>query len=259
MAAAGILYSYFAADCLWWAKPTSSEPVVPAHPVYPNVPTLVLDGNMDNRVPLEEVSRVAPLFPNSTLVTVAGAGHGTWSYNRCAASLESTFIETLRVGNTRCVLVPETVYPGLGRFPVAASDALPAIVDPRGRNQIGIAQRKAVTVAVAAATDALLRLQIGGFGSDRCLRGGVFQTAETLDGSVLTLVNCSFARDVAVNGTIVWGAGEALSADLVLSGTGTAGGTIHVAGTWQAPGPVGNFTVSGTLGGQRVAVLVPEA
>jgi hypothetical protein len=48
-------------------------------------------------------------------------------------------------------------------------------------------------------------------------------------------------------------------ADLLVSGPGTAGGTLHVAGTWQAPGPVGTFTVSGQLGGLSVAVLVPEA
>jgi len=48
-------------------------------------------------------------------------------------------------------------------------------------------------------------------------------------------------------------------ADLTVSGTGTAGGNLHVEGTWEAPGPVGNFTISGTLGGRQVAVLVPEA
>ena len=48
-------------------------------------------------------------------------------------------------------------------------------------------------------------------------------------------------------------------ADLMVSGTGTAEGTLHVDGAWQAPGPAGKFKVSGTLGGKNVAVLVPEA
>jgi len=46
---------------------------------------------------------------------------------------------------------------------------------------------------------------------------------------------------------------------LTVSGTGTAGGTLHVEGTWEAPGPVGKFKISGALGGRQVAVLVPEA
>jgi hypothetical protein len=46
---------------------------------------------------------------------------------------------------------------------------------------------------------------------------------------------------------------------LTVSDPGTAGGTLHIEGTWQAPGPVGSFKVSGMPGGREVAVLVPEA
>jgi hypothetical protein len=45
---------------------------------------------------------------------------------------------------------------------------------------------------------------------------------------------------------------------LTVSGPGTAGGTLHVEGVCQTPGPVGSFAVSGMLGGRNVAVLVPE-
>ena len=71
--------------------------------------------------------------------------------------------------------------------------------------------------------------------------------------------DCAFANDVTVNGTVTWVPYGSFVADLTVSGSGTAGGTLHVEGTWQAPGPVGNFNVSGTLGGKQVAVLVPEA
>jgi len=57
----------------------------------------------------------------------------------------------------------------------------------------------------------------------------------------------------------VTGAKERANGDLTVSGTGTAGGTLHVEGTWEAPGPVGKFKVSGALGGRQVALLVPEA
>jgi hypothetical protein len=74
-----------------------------------------------------------------------------------------------------------------------------------------------------------------------------------------TLTNCAFASDVLVSGTVRWHADNSFDADLVVSGAGTAGGTLHVEGGWQVPGPVGKFNVSGTLGGHKVAVLVPEA
>jgi hypothetical protein len=47
----------------------------------------------------------------------------------------------------------------------------------------------------------------------------------------------------------VRGADNSFVADLLVSGPGRAGGTLYVAGTWLAPGPVGDFTVSGQLGG----------
>lgn len=74
-------------QCLWWQKPTTSSPVTPENPVYPNVPTLVLDGDMDMGVPMEEVQLVAALFPGSTFIPVAEAGHLVAYSTQCSASL----------------------------------------------------------------------------------------------------------------------------------------------------------------------------
>ncbi len=114
-------------------------------------------------------------------------------------------------------------------------------------------------MAVATAVDALQRSIIGS-GTGVGLRAGTFSTNYG-DGSVwtTTLTNCEFSTDVTVNGTVTWDLFGTFVADLTVSGSGTAGGTLHVVGTWQAPGAVGNFEVTGTLGGKQVAVLVPEA
>ena len=255
--ATGMLFSFFGRDCLYWEKPTPSSPVTLPHPKYPFVPTLVLGGDLDSRVPLELVSKVAGLFPDSTLVPVMEAGHVTVLWSQCAAKLASDFIATLQVGDTSCTRTPETVFPAVGRFPLLAKNARVAAIDPGGHNQVGQAERKVVTVAVATATDALQRSIIG-FGDGVGLRGGTFHT--DYSGQWTTaLTNCAFAKDVTVNGTVSWEYAGSFAADLSVSGPGTAGGTLHVEGTWQAPGPVGNSKVTGTLGGKQVAVLVPEA
>jgi len=249
----------FEKQCLSWQKPTPSEPVAPPNPTYPDVPTLVLDGDMDTVVPMEEVRKVAALFPGSTFLPVAEAGHVTAFETQCSLMLQSQFFETLQVGDIRCAELPETVWPALGRFPLNAVDARPAQVDPNEGNQIGEAERKVVTVAVATAIDALQRTTIGS-GSGVGLRAGTFQTRyDDYGNQITTLANCSFAKDVTVNGTVMWGADLSFVADLAVSGTGTTGGNLHVEGAWQAPGPVGNFRVSGRLGSRRVAALVPEA
>lgn len=245
-------------QCLWWEMPTPSSPVTPPHPIYPNVPTLVLGGDLDTIVPLEEVRRVATLFHGSTYVQVAGAGHVTLFYS-CSASLQVQFFETLQVGDTTCTMTPGTVWPALGRFPLQASDARPAQIDPNGTNEIGVEEREVVTVAVAAALDALKRTSIGD-GTGVALRAGTFESSFDDNGNqIITLADCAFAKDVLVNGKVVWQSDLSLAADLTVSGKGTEGGVLHVEGTWQAPGPVGNFKISGTLGGRQVAVLVPEA
>ncbi len=263
--ATGLLHSD-ERPCLYWEKPTPSSPVFSPDPKYPNAPALFLTGTMDRQVPYEEARQMAALFPASTVVTVAGVGHpwfDTWP--QCAINLASSFIENLQVGDTSCAKTPETIWPALGRFPRLAKFALPAAIDPAGHNQIGKAERKVVTVAVATATDALQRTWINydngdGSGNGAGLRAGTF-TTNFGDGSVwtTTLNNCAFSKDVTVNGTVTWVYNGALAADLVVSGQGTAGGTLHVEGTWQAPGQVGNFKVSGALGGKQVAALVPEA
>ena len=111
----------------------------------------------------------------------------------------------------------------------------------------------------ATAVDAMQRSIIG-FGNGVGLRAGTFST-DYDGGSVwtTTLTNCAFATDVIVNGTVIWDLFGSFTAELTVSGSGTAGGTLNVTGTWQAPGPVGSFSVTGTLGGKTVAVLVPEA
>jgi pimeloyl-ACP methyl ester carboxylesterase len=202
-AATGLLFS-FSRRCLWWEKPTPSSPVTPLHAHYPAVPTLVLTGDIDAVVPLEETTKVAALFPNSTFVKLAKLGHFGLQWSQCARKLESQFLETLQPGDTSCARTPEVVWPAVGRFPLYAEQAHPAEVDPNDQNQIGEAERKVVTVAVAAAIDTLQRSIIGS-GNGVGLRGGTFHT-DYGDGSVwtTTLTNCAFSKDVTVNGTVTW-------------------------------------------------------
>jgi hypothetical protein len=247
--------------CVFWEEASTPTPVVPAGATYPPVPAVAFNSDIDPVVPTEFAVSTAALFPASTLLIVKSGMHEPVESNQCAASIASHFIETLAVGDTNCTRTPEIVWPALGRFPLLARDARAAEIDPPGNNEIDLAERKVVTVAVATVTDALKRATIGnGSGNGVGLRGGTFQSTVDASGNQATvLTNCAFAKDVTVNGSVLWAADKSFVADLTVSGTGTHGGSLHVQGTWEKPGPVGNFKVSGTLGGDNVAVLVPEA
>jgi hypothetical protein len=139
-------------------------------------------------------------------------------------------------------------------------DARAAKIDPSGSNQIGYAERKTVSVGVATAIDALQRSWVGS-GSGVGLRGGTFSSvyfgSTFLD--QVTITNCMFSKDLVVNGTITWGYDNSIVADITVTGPGTEGGSLHFTGFFNGPGPVSNFSVTGTLGGKQVAVLVPSA
>jgi len=262
-ASTGLVFSYGAINggraCIEWEKPTPSSPVLPPYPIYLSTPTLVLTGSLDRRVPFAEVSQVATYFPNSTLVTVVGAGHETVNWGQCPVNLASGFVETLQVPDTTCAQSPETVWPSVGRFPLYAKDARPAQPDSSGMNRIGPQEEKVVSVAVATAVDALQRSIIG-YGNGVGLRGGTFHTDYEATQWTTTLTDCAFSKDVFVSGTINWYANNSLDAELTVSGPGTGGGTLTITGGWLVfGGPLGNFSVTGTLGGKQVAVLVPEA
>jgi pimeloyl-ACP methyl ester carboxylesterase len=255
-----ILFSRLGLQCVSWEKPTPSAPIATRGALYPAVPTLVLQGNIDDTIPVEAGSAVASLFPIRQFVVINGSLHETTGYTQCGTDLANRFIETLSAGDTSCATAPEIFYPAVGRFPLNAKDARPAEVDRSGMNRIGLAERKVVSVAVATALDALKRTDFGFTGTGVGLRGGTFETS-FLDGGlwISTLTNCAFSQDVIVNGTVNWAGDNSIDADLVVSGPGTAGGHIHVTGAWIVYGPLGKFQVSGVLGGKTVAVLVPES
>lgn len=256
------LFSLLGKQCFWWQKPTPSAPIATRHVVYPSVPTLVLAGDIDSRVPPAANEAVADLFPGSTFVTVSNSRHLTLFNTQCGVKLANQLIETLTVGDTSCANTPEYVWPAVGRFPLHANDARAATPDASGSNQISDAEQKVVSVAVATAIDALQRINVNGFGAGVGLRAGTFSTGFSADGNsaIVTLVNCAFSEDVTVNGTTTWSAfgDQSLAATLLVSGPATAGGTLQVSGFWNALGPLGYFKVTGSLGTKKVAVLVPE-
>jgi hypothetical protein len=251
----------FTHGCAYWAEATRHIPLVPERASYPAVPVLAFASDMDTGDTIEMVRATADLYPTSSLIVIPEGSHEPVQSNGCANSIATTFVETLQPGDTSCTRVPETIWPALGRFPKVAADARAADIDPAGDNETGLAERKAVTVAVAAIVDAVKRSTIGS-GNGVGLRGGTFTSVYNSSVLVMTLSGCAFASDVSVDGTVTWNSGSvdmALTADVSVKGAGTAGGVLHVSGAFQAPGSVGNYRVSGQLGGKRVGLAIPES
>ena len=93
-----------ATACLRWPAPRAADPPVPPDAVYPDVPMLVLNGDLDNITASSGARVVASRFPRSTFVETANTIHISALSDRdgCAAPMVRRFIATLDAGDTSC-------------------------------------------------------------------------------------------------------------------------------------------------------------
>jgi hypothetical protein len=146
----------------------------------------------------------------------------------------------------------------VGSFPLRASDAEPAKVDPAGGDRSKRSDRQIAAVAWAAALQH--GYVAGGFpaSSGTGLRGGTYTRTFDDSGVTLQLAGVRFASDVAVSGseTISFGGGT-IDATLDVTGPNGTTGQLHVTGVvFPHTTPL---QVRGTIAGRAVSALVLSA
>jgi pimeloyl-ACP methyl ester carboxylesterase len=231
-------------SCLRWPVPQYPHPLLPPGHTYPNVPTLVLVGDLDSVTSAEGARRVAHSFPNSTFVEVSNMIHvsALEDTNGCAAGIVLRFVRTLHAGNTSCA----SWYPEIhvvDSFPLHAS-TLP-----------GPIARRAALVAADTIGDVLARWETMSGSHGVGLRGGTF-TATGDAHRRWTLHDVRWVSDVAVSGTVRLRAhGGALHAVVTLSGTGLP--EAHLDLRWNTWASLARAHMKGVVGGRTVALVVP--
>ena len=228
-------------SCLQWPIPSRIDPPVPPNAHYPDMPVLVLSGDLDSLTSPEGALATANAFPNSTFVPVANMTHvsAQADYGHCASNIVVHFFQTLSAGDTSCAsqYQPNRL---VNQFVEHARDL--GISDPR--------QRAAVVAADTVADVAArwwMSFATKGFG----LRGGTFKMDGYTD-MVAKLDAVKWVDDVAVSGKVTWDhANGDIVASVTVSGPGASPGALHMSwNDWQQR-PMA--TVTGTLGGQQVS------
>jgi hypothetical protein len=180
-------------DCVEWPAVEVDELVVDPDAPYPDVPTLLLSGELDSITTAAEAALVAAEMPDATFVTVDAATHVTalGDFFDCASVLVRRFVVEHEAGDTSCAtdIAP---LPRVAAFPRRVADAEPAAGPAPGDGQL-------VTVAVDAVSDALARLRELYVASSPGLRGGRVRTRRS--GEVV-LVGYRWTEDGAVTGTV---------------------------------------------------------
>lgn len=248
--------------CIRWSAPGSPEPPFPAAGRYPDVPTLVLNGELDLRTDVYQAREVAESFPNATYVEVPNMGHVTAldDVDVCASTIVRRFVRTAATGDTSCLArVPE--HRLVQRFAERVADAPQATV-ASGADRSTVADRRAAWVAVETLADVIDRWyaipDITGVG----LYGGEF-TMDSTSGLPfisqvwsIALDESRWAKDVEVSGnaSVPRAAGTAI-ASLSLEGPGTAKGKLTV--TWSTRAQGSQARITGTIGGRAVDLSRP--
>ena len=205
--------TWFGADlesydwCVRWPRPTHApDPPRPPGAAYPAVPTLVLDGDLDQRTSLIGAREVAARFPDSTLVVVPNQGHVTAlvDWLGCAAGIVRRFIATTRVSGSECAAENPPLHL-VETFPRTSRTA-PEAVAELGDESFAVHRRTAWCAAQAVA-DAVARYPLIPATSGVGLRGGHFSARGAYLSSrplELRLRGVRFCADVPVTGRVVW-------------------------------------------------------
>lgn len=175
--------------CLRWPSAPDDNPAGPVYPPggsYPDVPVLVLSGELDSITTPAEGAIIASQFPNATQVVVPNSFHVTalGDTDGCASALVRRFIRD-----------PDPA-PGSCDGKIPPVDALP--IFPTSVKDLG--RRRTIAATVADVIDRWWNNYSGhGFG----LRGGTFSYT---GGAVVRfrLHDVKLVDDLAVSGRVVW-------------------------------------------------------
>jgi len=220
----------------WPADPTAAPPLAPETPM-PDVPVLVLSGELDANTPSSAGREVARQFEHGTFAEIPNTGHVPADSSPCALELALQFVATTSADANACAGTgtPPPVGP---RAALRTADLAPV------QGATGTpAQRRTLAVVVATATD--LQVQTGlpeAYKSASGLRGGRY----VAHGKRVGLAGVGVVRDAKASGELNRTA-RGVTGELRLTGRGIANGRLRVRLTAEGRGHA-----TGTLDGRPV-------
>jgi pimeloyl-ACP methyl ester carboxylesterase len=235
--------------CLRWPSPARPDPPDPPGAAYPDVPTLVLNGDLDTITASSGAREVARRFPGATFVELANTFHvsALYDWDGCASAIYVRFVRNLAPGDTSCAgeIGEVNVVPSFSE----ADPARSAPGDESTRDD-----RRLAAAAALTAADVVARWLVNYDGDGVGLRGGRWSYAG-YPNVRFALTNVQLVPGVRVSGTVRWAyRGGAVRGTLGLSGPDGTAGTLAIAYP-KAPG--GTATLTGTVGGRELRATMP--
>jgi len=249
----------FIDECVLWPVSSPEHPashVVPASAAYPDVPALIISGELDNMTTVADGAAVTKRFPQGRQLIVANSFHVNalpHARSGCAAEIVRRFVVALPPGDMRCTqAVPEVrLVPQFARH---VSELVPARAI--AGNAATAAQLRAAAAALLTAGDIIARIGSNTTGEGAGLRGGTFGVKAHGDRYTLVLRDVRWSEDLSVSGTISWpGRSGRVVGELKLAGTDGMSGPLSV--SWIEGVAQARAQLRGKLGNAMLAAEMP--
>ena len=240
-------------SCIRWPVPSNHVPPVETGTPYPEVPTLVIAGELDSLTSPAGAEIVAGRFPNSTYVEVANGVHimALADFSRCASDLAVRFVSTGGdPGDISCAGLYQEVRV-VEEFPASLTEVDPAPQSDRVKSSA--ADRRLVAAAANTVADIFPRW-LNAVGYDGVgLRGGSF-TSRGSDLVQFRLHRLAWVPQVRVSGTVSWNrVSGAIVARIRIPGP--APGELVL--RWNDYRQLADLRATGTVGNRRVDLVMP--
>jgi len=256
--------------CVAWPSPPPGRPAaqIGIDASYPDIPALVISGELDNITTPADGAAVAAEFEHGVQVLIANSFHVNAlprARSTCAAQIVRRFLATTLPGDTACAArVPPVRL--VARFATGFGELDAAV--PLPGNQATTSELQMLSAAVLTAGDVLARAPALTWGHGVGLRGGTFRVIQRSSGTQVILDAVKWSGDLAVSGQVSRNAAHRVSADLrlvtIASTAGTATPTAAAAGAsgrvsvrWPDDVVGAEARVAGRIGGHRVAARLP--
>jgi hypothetical protein len=231
--------------------------VVAADAHYPDVPALVISGELDNITTMADGAAAAGAFKHGTQVRIANSFHVNAlprARSACGAQIARRFIETLKLDDTSCAanVPPLRLVP---RFAVQASQVEPAVAG--AGNHANAARLRWASAAVMTAGDVLARLGGNSTGLGVGLRGGTFRIVNDASLIHVILTDVRWTEDLAVSGKIDRPVTRTGMLHAVLHLTAADGLTGDLSVEWPEGMANAAAAIRGTVGGSTVLARAP--
>ena len=244
----------FLDECTGWPAPPPGHPAskLGANARYPDVPALVISGDLDSITTLADGAAVAASFQHGVQVRIANGFHVNAlarGRSACAATIARRFIATLEPGDVSCATRTPPVRL-VGGFARRAAD-LPAASSLPGNKADDAALRIAAAVAQTVG-DVVARATLNTSGRGFGLRGGEFRVRGAGARLLISLDGVRWAEDVPVSGAIARTSGPDA---LVQADVRIPGGRLKL--QWTEGVQPAWAHVSGTLQGSALVAHLP--